>query len=226
MNPSPRLLTTWGARRPRGVVLLLHGGSEVSHLPASRWGVAALRMLPVALATVRAGRGHVHVLRLVNAVRGWNGVEQSAVVDARWALAEVRRRHPGLPVAVVGHSMGGRAALHVADDPSVRVVVGLAPWVTPTEPARLLDGQQVVLVHGSLDRTTSPEASAELVRAAQGVATTATLVRAAGQGHTLLARRDAAGLLAARLAVAVLVGGRSTPLAAGALRPGSPVLDL
>lgn len=72
----------------------------------------------------------------------------------------------------------------------------------------------------------SPEASAELVRDARGVAAAATLVQAAGQGHTLLGRGDAAGNLAARLAVAVLVGGRAKPLVAQALRGGSPVLDL
>lgn len=221
MSPTPRLLSSWEARAPRGVVLLLHGGSDQSHLPASRAGVAALRMLPIASAVARAGRGHVTVARLINAVRGWNGEERSPVVDARWALEQLRRRHPGVPVAVLGHSMGGRAALHVADDPAVRIVVGLAPWVTSAEPARLLEGRQVVLVHGSQDRTTSPEASAELVRLAQGVARSATLVRVAGQGHTLLGRADAAGRLCAQVAVAGLLGP-----ALGGPRPGSLLADV
>ncbi len=85
------------------------------------------------------------------------------------------------------------------------MVVGLAPWVTRTEPARVLTGQRVVLLHGVDDRTTDPAATTALVRRAQGVARTATVVRYAGEGHTLLGRRDAAGRLAAQVAVAVLV---------------------
>ncbi len=208
---TPVLVSTWAAPRPRGVVLLLHGASRPGLAPASRWGASALRMLPVAAATICAGRGRVSVLRLVHGVRGWNSGASSAVADARWALEQVRRCHPDVPVALVGHSMGARAALHVADDPSVTVVVGLAPWVTPTEPAGLLTGQRVVLLHGVSDRTTNPVATAALVRRAQGVASAATLVRFAGQGHTLLGHGDAAGRLTAQVAVTVLTRAGTPP---------------
>lgn len=93
-----------------------------------------------------------------------------------------------------------RSAPHVAEDPSVAVVVSLAPWVNPTEPARLLEGQRVVLLHGVDDRRTDPAATAALVGRAQGVARSDTVVRFAGQGHTLLDRGDAAGRLSAQLA--------------------------
>ena len=227
---TPSLVSTWAAPRPRGVMLLLHGASRQGPSPASRWGASALRMLPVAAATVWSGRGRVTVLRLVHGARGWSGGTSSAVPDARWALREIRRRHPGVPVALVGHSMGARAALHVADDPAVTVVVGLAPWVTPTELARMLQGQRVVLLHGVDDRTTNPLATAALVRRAQGLASTATVVRFAGQGHTLLGHGDAAGRLAAQVAVTVLTRAgepprRATPLLRSILTGTDTVLD-
>ena len=103
---TPVLVSTWAAPRPRGVVLLLHGASRPGPAPASRWGASAVRMLPIATATIGAGRGRVSVLRLVHGTRGWGSGASSAVADARWALEQVRRRHPGVPVALVGHSMG------------------------------------------------------------------------------------------------------------------------
>lgn len=232
VTPAPRLLMTYSSPRPRGVVLLLHGGTDASRVPASRWGPSALRMLPVAAAVAVSDRGrrHVAVARLVNALQGWNGAEQSPVPDARWALAQLRRRWPGVPIAVVGHSMGGRAALHVAGEDAVAVVVGLAPWVTPTETPSMLAGQRVILLHGTDDTTTSPSASAGLVRRAQGVAASAVLVRLPGQGHTLLGHGDAAGRLAAAVAVAVLTGKDRPPrryagVLAEAMQAESPVID-
>ncbi|MEO6881353.1 MAG: alpha/beta hydrolase [Mycobacteriaceae bacterium] len=232
VSPAPRLLRTYGARRPRGVLLLLHGGTDVSRVPASRWGPSTLRMLPVAAAAAWSDRGRrrVAVVRLVNALQGWNGAEQSPVRDARWALAQLRRRWPDVPIAVVGHSMGGRAALHVAGEDSVALVVGLAPWVTPVETPSMLAGQRVVLLHGTDDTITSPAASADLVRRARGVAGSAVLVRLPGQGHTLLGHGDAAGRLAAAVAMTVLTGnatapGRHAGVLARALRAELPVIE-
>ncbi|MGR4852480.1 alpha/beta fold hydrolase [Streptomyces sp. LARHCF252] len=48
--------------------------------------------------------------------------------DARRALGELARRAGDVPVVLVGHSMGGRAALRAADAPQVRAVPALAPW--------------------------------------------------------------------------------------------------
>ena len=71
------------------------------------------------------------VVSLRHCMRGWNGDLRSPVADARWALDQFRERFGDVDVALVGHSMGGRTALAVADDPSVRSVVALAPWIEP-----------------------------------------------------------------------------------------------
>ena len=73
--------------------------------------------------------------------RGWNRPDLDPVADARWALAEIRRAHPGVPVALVGHSMGGRVALRVADEPGVVAVCALAPWTTAKDHVDQLTGK-------------------------------------------------------------------------------------
>ena len=54
----------------------------------------------------------VHLLRY--RYRGWNASAADPVLDTTWALEEIASRHPGGPVVLVGHSMGGRAALWAA----------------------------------------------------------------------------------------------------------------
>ena len=227
---TAELVRTWSAPRPRGVVLLLHGASRPGPTPAARWGPSALRMMPIAAATILTGLGRVTVLRLIRGSRGWTSGSSSAVGDTRWALEQIRQRYPNVPVALVGHSMGARAALHVADDPAVTVVIGLAPWITRSEPARLTAGQRVILLHGLSDRTTSWRASSNLIDNAQGIATSATMVKYPAQGHILLGQGDAAGRLAAQAAVSVLTRGGTpprgaSPLLRAVLDTTQPLLD-
>ncbi len=61
-----------------------------------------------------------------------------------------------LPTALVGHSLGGRAALLTAGAQEVEGVVALAPWVYPTDVAPGIDGRRILIVHGARDRITSP----------------------------------------------------------------------
>lgn len=149
---------------PRGVVLLIHGGAETG-TSRVRWsGLAALRMSPFALAITRRARrsgDDLAVVRLKNRIRGWNGAAQDPLRDARWALDRIRRTLPGIPVVLVGHSMGGRVVLRLADEPDVAGVAALAPWVAgDARPPR--PGIPVLLVHGTKDRITDPRRTAAL----------------------------------------------------------------
>lgn len=110
------------------------------------------------------------VLRLKNRVRGWNGPAEDPLRDARWALGRIREVHPGIPIALVGHSMGGRVVLRLADEPDVAGVAALAPWIArdAREPR---PGIPALLMHGSRDRITDPARTATLASryAAAGV---------------------------------------------------------
>jgi pimeloyl-ACP methyl ester carboxylesterase len=108
------------------------------------------------------------------------------VADARWALDRLRVEHAGLPVVLLGHSMGARTAAWVADDPSVVGVVGLAPWFPHDDPVTPLTGKQLVAAHGSHDRITSAKATARYVRRAQDVAASARFVDMGRLGHYMV----------------------------------------
>jgi dienelactone hydrolase len=65
---------------------------------------------------------------------------------------------PG-PVVLVGHSMGGRAALGAAGAPNVVAVCALAPWLDGSDPVQQLDGRTVLIAHGDRERYTDPRES-------------------------------------------------------------------
>jgi alpha-beta hydrolase superfamily lysophospholipase len=118
--------------------------------------------------------------------RGWNGSDASPVADTRWALDEVRHRHGAVPVVLLGHSMGGRVAVNVADDPSVREIVLLAPWLPAGEPVAAVEGRRVLILHGDRDRTTSLAASEAWAARAQTTASAVEVQRIQGGEHTML----------------------------------------
>ncbi|MFN2517899.1 MAG: alpha/beta fold hydrolase [Jatrophihabitantaceae bacterium] len=171
------------------MALVLHGGRSRGTGPVRASQLAVLRMVPFARSLRRAGAADgLAVARLRYQQRGWNGAEQSPVADARWALEQLQRRFPGVAVGLVGHSMGGRAALHVADHPNVRAVVALAPWIEAADPVGQLAERRLLIVHGSLDRMTSPSASAAYAHAAARVAASVTYVTMQGDRHAMLRR--------------------------------------
>ena len=192
MTAAPGLAVTPARGAVRAVVLVLHGGRETSLAPTSRRQLSAVRMLPFARAVTRRTRDRgVAVWRVRYLVRGWNGAARSPVADARWALDEVRRRHGEVPVVLLGHSMGGRTAVHVLDDPSVRGAVLLAPWLPVGEPVRGVAGRRVVVLHGDADHVTSASASRAWARRAAEAGGDVTWEPVAGGDHALL--RDAGG---------------------------------
>src|SRR5689334_20002142 len=106
----------------------MHGGAGRGARPVSSGQLSVVRMVPIARRLARAGAGRLAVYRLLNSARGW-GESNTPVDDAAWALDEIaERRGERLPVSLLGHSLGGRAALLAGHAPEVRSVVALAPW--------------------------------------------------------------------------------------------------
>ena len=170
---------------PRGVVLLIHGGAETGTSRVSWRGLAVLRMSPFAVTIRRRSGDDVAVLRLKNRVRGWNGPAQDPLRDARWALDRVRGTLPGIPIVLVGHSMGGRVVLRLADEPDVAGVAALAPWIAgdAREPR---PGIPTLLMHGSGDRITDPARTAALAKRWSTAGADVRHVVVAGGDHPML----------------------------------------
>lgn len=185
----PALVLDRPVRRPTGAVLLLHGGRAEGMEPPPRLDLIAARMRPFTRAVLRVTEGHdVLVGRIRYRHRGWNGARADAAVDARRALDELESFAGSTRVVLVGHSMGGRAALAVAGHGLVRGVVGLAPWCPIGEPVAQLADRQVVLVHGDRDRTTDPRGSRDVARRARAVGADACAVLMSGGDHAMLRR--------------------------------------
>jgi predicted esterase len=167
-------LTRHDVEDPRALVLMLHGGKADGHAPvddrSASWRRSRWMMTHI---TGRANRAGVGVWLLRYGVRGWNARTASGpspVPDARWALDEVRRELGDLPVVLLGHSMGARTAVAVADDANVTGVVALAPWLPADEPNATLSGKHLAAAHGRADKITSARATQAFVRRAATVA--------------------------------------------------------
>lgn len=202
-------LTVHGPDRPRGLVLMLHGGAQHSQRPVDRRSLSLRRtqMMFAAIEQRVADAGcALGLLRF--RVKGWNGRlgEPSPVADARWALAEIRRSDPRVPVVLLGHSMGARAAVHVADDDQVVGVVGLAPWWPGDEPVGALAGRHVVAVHGRRDRITSASQTRAFLARAEPVAASTEFVDMGLVGHYMLSHVRAWNRAALRASLGMLAG--------------------
>ncbi len=120
--------------RVTGVVVVAHGGQSASTEPVTALQPAVLRMIPVAAAIRSALRGSGAVVRRPRfRVRGWNGLLASPVADLQAELDDIAAVYGPVPVVLVGHSMGARAAVRAAGHPAVSAVAGLAPWLPPGE---------------------------------------------------------------------------------------------
>ncbi|WP_328723731.1 alpha/beta hydrolase [Streptomyces sp. NBC_00247] len=135
--------------------------------------------------------GPVLVRRVRYGHRGWNGERDDAFHDAVQALDELQDEAGDLPVILLGHSMGARAALRAGGHPLVRGVVGLAPWCPPGDPVTQLAGRDVVLLHSTRDRVTSPQATQSLATRARRAGARTCLITVRGSDHAMIRRAPA-----------------------------------
>jgi dienelactone hydrolase len=207
---QPRLIEIALPDRPAGAVLVFHGGaSRRRNMMVSPAQLSVLRMVPIARRIARVERDSLAVFRVLNSARGWD-THHTPVRDARWALEQVAERYgERLPTCLIGHSLGGRAALLTADRPEVRSVVALAPWVYPTDVPHGLSGQRILIVHGSKDRIASPDRSAALARRLSLQARVG-YISVEGGKHAMLKRHAVFDGLAAEFASSTLLSRSST----------------
>lgn len=156
----PFLTLPDGRRRPAALALLLHGGAERGVRRTFKASPPVLRMVAVARSIEHHGQGRIATALLRDAVTGYNGDARSPVDDARWALARLRELYPDTPLALVGHSMGGRVALELAGSEGVVSVVGMAPWIPQLYDVEPFLDRHTLLLHGRKDVITDPRKSA------------------------------------------------------------------
>lgn len=213
-TPRPYVDSLDPAEPVRAVALVLHGGKAKGTGVPKNLSLARLRMRPFQKTIARAGRRHgVAVWMLHYRVRGWNGAAADPVPDVSWALAEIRRRYGGVPVVLVGHSMGARAGLRAAGDESVTTICALAPWLPDGEPVEQLAGKTLVIAHGDRERWTDPEGSYRYAVRAKALTPDVARFEVNGDAHGMLRRADDWHALA-----------RNVTLGALGIEPFSPFL--
>lgn len=163
-DAHPFLSLPDGRRRPEAVALLLHGGAEEGLDRTTKYTPPLLRMLAVGRGIERGADGRIATAVLRDAVRGYNDAKRSPVGDAEWAIERLRELYPDVPLALVGHSMGGRVALELAGSDGVVSVVGLAPWIPQRYDVEPFLSRHTLLLHGTKDFVTDPKESSALVR--------------------------------------------------------------
>jgi dienelactone hydrolase len=171
----------------RGLALFCHGGTVTSVAPPKERALSLVRMRAIEqfVRSSAADRGiGTHLLRY--RVAGWNGAAADAYNDVRWAIEQLRAEHGAqVPIVLVGHSMGGRAALRAGGDPQVAAVCALAPWTPPGEPVHHLRGRTVAILHGRGDRWVPARLSADFALRAREDGVSVARFTASG-GHSML----------------------------------------
>jgi pimeloyl-ACP methyl ester carboxylesterase len=166
MELRPHLVPVRTPPDPRGVVLVLHGGAgRREAVPVSRTQLSVLRMVPIAGRIARSR--DLAVLRLINSRRGW-GQDDTPLADVRWALERVREQYGDVPVVLVGHSLGGRAALLASTEPGVVGAVVLNGYLLPGDEAVDPAGRRLLFVHGTSDRIASYATARGVAEVLQG----------------------------------------------------------
>ena len=211
MQSQPRLIDVTTPAQPAGVVIVMHGGAPRRRMMVSPRQLSVLRMIPIARRIARVSAGRLAVFRLLNSARGWSG-EQTPVDDAGQAIDQVRDLYgPGLPVCLVGHSLGGRAAVFAAARrPEVRSVVALAPWFAAGDDPGGLGDREVLFVHGSRDRIASVERAVDVADRIRRTSPVRFVMVEAG-GHAMLRHHVQFSGAASEWALRTLASDRRLP---------------
>ncbi len=187
-----------------GVVVVAHGGQSSSTEPTTATQPAVLRMIPIAAAIRHALRGSgTVVLRPRFGLRGWNGDQASPVHDLNRALDGIVATYGPVPIVLIGHSMGARAAMRAAGHPAVYAAAGLAPWLPLGEPVEQLGGRRVLVAHGTADGITNPQESWAYVERAR-VVTQVAAIEVRDGDHPMVRRARLWHAIAAEFARAAL----------------------
>ncbi|MFD4661235.1 alpha/beta hydrolase [Kitasatospora sp. NPDC058444] len=173
----------------RGAVLVLHGGEEHNFARPGRLNLPLLRMhgflRGLTRATADAGIA-IGTVRYRH--RGWNGERADAARDATAALDELTALLGPVPTVLVGHSMGGRAALQAGGHPAVTGLVALAPWCPAEDPCEQLAGRDVLMLHGDRDTVTPPADTRAFAARSRAAGARVCGYTVTGSGHAMLQR--------------------------------------
>ncbi|WP_441248494.1 alpha/beta fold hydrolase [Kitasatospora sp. McL0602] len=206
---------------PVAAVLLLHGGQETDERRPGPVNLPGLRMSGFVRAVARETAGAqiaVGVVRYRH--RGWNGSRADAARDAAAALNDLAEELGPVPTVLIGHSMGGRAALRAAGNPCVTGVVALAPWCPDGDPSAQLDGRTLLTLHSDHDSVTDPGATRRFAARARAAGAHVAGYTVHNSDHALLRRsrdwhRATAHLTAGLLGLRPLPPEVTTALALG-----------
>lgn len=143
-------------------LLCIHGFSQ-SHLTWTAGGFAQQIAAAGAPVYVLDLRGHADSQRetMVEALReGWN-TDAYSLFDVPAAMALIRERHPGMPMILCGHSMGGVIAVATAIRLRQEGIAGVVSIAAPLDPAQvgkrlLIAGKNFLRVWPILKRTRVP----------------------------------------------------------------------
>lgn len=169
--------------------MVLPGGKSRSEEASRWWQLANIRMMLVAAALRRRLGPDVEVRRVQYQYRGWNGPRLDAVRDAKHVLDAVRHRFEPKSIVLVGHSMGGRVAAHLAGGADVGAVVALAPWWVGGDGDLIPTPTRLLVLHGTTDTWTDPGSSRMQTLRARERGLDAQWAGVEGAGHYMMRRR-------------------------------------
>lgn len=178
---------------PAGVVLMLHGGAETpGRIPVTALYPGYLRVRLLQRSVRGAlGRAGLATWLVRNEWTSWaapTAADAGApVADARAGLDAVRSAYGEVPVVLVGHSMGARTGLRLADHPQVVGLVGLAPWFPESESVDPLRDRHLAVAVNGADTEVSPHEARLFVERVGGLARSTDFRRIGDQGPGLLA---------------------------------------